>query len=193
MKNYLQELKDDAWRLGPDIVEMSDYVLDSKEFQTWSGSSTASQHHYGKGGLIRHSYEVIHIGYSVIDLLQPTVTKQEMFLAGLYHDVGKVKDYIHTDEEMSDWISTIHKRNIHHISRSAIMWTKAVTELGLFKELEDSILHAILSHHGCREWGSPVAPNSQLAWLLHLSDGLSARMDDCTKCDYLDIVKNKVK
>ena len=37
------------------------------------------------------------------------------------------------------------------------------------------------AHHGIRAWGSPVSPNTQLAWLLHLSDNLSARLNDCDR------------
>ena len=39
--------------------------------------------------------------------------------------------------------------------------------------------------HGQREWGSPVMPKSRVAWLLHLSDGISARMADCETTDHV--------
>jgi 23S rRNA maturation-related 3'-5' exoribonuclease YhaM len=52
----------------------------------------------------------------------------------------------------------------------------------------DSVLHAILAHHGRREAGSPVAPKSRIAWLVHLSDQISARMADA---DTLDIIGHK--
>jgi len=53
-------------------------------------------------------------------------------------------------------------------------------------ELHDKVLHAILAHHGCREAGSPVAPKTREAWLVHFCDGISARMDDA---DTWDIIK----
>jgi 23S rRNA maturation-related 3'-5' exoribonuclease YhaM len=46
-----------------------------------------------------------------------------------------------------------------------------------------NITHNILSHHGMREWGSPVAPATKEAWILHLCDNMSARLDDCNKHD----------
>jgi 23S rRNA maturation-related 3'-5' exoribonuclease YhaM len=58
-----------------------------------------------------------------------------------------------------------------------------VAETGLFKDIEDEVLHAILAHHGFQEFGSPVQPNSKVAWLLHLCDSISARMDDVDKMD----------
>jgi 23S rRNA maturation-related 3'-5' exoribonuclease YhaM len=38
----------------------------------------------------------------------------------------------------------------------------------------DSVSHCILSHHGRKEWGSPVEPKTPEAWILHAADMLSA-------------------
>ena len=87
------------------------------------------------------------------------------------------------------WKETKHKRLIHHISRSAIEWSNSFDvewEWEYKEKYHDEVLHAILAHHGCREWGSPVAPYSKVAWLLHLSDSMSARMNDCDKFDILN-------
>lgn len=86
---------------------------------------------------------------------------------------------------------TYTRESIHHISRSALIWSHAVVEHPEFSDkYHDVVLHNILSHHGSREWGSPVAPKTQAAWLLHLCDGISARMNDC---DRLDLVHGKPK
>jgi 23S rRNA maturation-related 3'-5' exoribonuclease YhaM len=90
------------------------------------------------------------------------------------------------NEEYTKWKGTEHKRTIHHISRSAITWNRACA----FHEFDygkyaDSVTHNILSHHGQREWGSPVMPKTKAAWLLHLCDGISARMNDADKCDFV--------
>ncbi|NJO65739.1 MAG: HD domain-containing protein [Richelia sp. RM2_1_2] len=137
-----------------------------------------------------------------------------MFLAALFHDVGKLWDYTpykkyHNGYEEAFfslqeilncfnrkepnymwelcWKGNPHKRLIHHISRSALCFQEAALKYNLSSEITDNILHAILSHHGLKEWGSPVAPKTRLAWLLHLCDGLSARMNDCNRVDaYLE-------
>ena len=41
----------------------------------------------------------------------------------------------------------------------------------------ERIVHIILSHHGQRDWGSPVVPCSQEAMLVHFLDNLSAKSD----------------
>ena len=174
-----------------DVSTIADVVLDNPKFPVWSGSSVEGAHHYGDGGLIQHTYEVISLGTENLNWLAwriPSVkipTQREMFLAALYHDVGKMWDYVNADGE---WTSADHKRKIHHISRSAIEWCKAVEKTNSCRTIEDSVLHAILAHHGRREYGSPVAPKTRLAWLLCLCDQISARMNDC---DTNDILKSK--
>lgn len=184
--------------------DIASIVLDDPRFPVWSGSSGPHQHHYGDGGLARHTAEVVRLCLANIETLKLSTTApswgvpsgREAFLAALFHDYGKIWDYefwpAHTDttghHHPDEWRSTPHKRLVHHISRSAIEWSRAVDRFPAYRDIEEPVLHAILAHHGLREWGSPVAPKTRLAWLLHLCDGLSARFDDA---DSLDIVAHK--
>jgi 23S rRNA maturation-related 3'-5' exoribonuclease YhaM len=68
------------------------------------------------------------------------------------------------------------------------MWTQASEKYPIiYDKYHERVCHAILAHHGTREWGSPIAPLSRVAWLVHLCDNLSARMYDA---ETLDIVKH---
>ncbi len=163
-------------------------VVENPKFAVWSGSSKPHQHHYGKGGLITHTLEVIELCMSNYELMKNTYgdmhsNPDQYFLAALYHDVGKMWDYSPVDQEMTQWTGNTHKRNIHHISRSCIVWNLIASQNGVHQLYTDEISHAILAHHGLREWGSPVAPNSKVAWMLHLCDGISARINDCNSFD----------
>lgn len=150
-------------------------------FRECSGSAKEEHHHYGNGGLQYHTWEVVSLcldnarRFSALDI-------DTLYLAALYHDIGKTYDYGIKD---GAWIGTVHKRQIHHISRSALIWSDISKECG-YHDKNDAVLHCILSHHGQREWGSPVAPATKEAWMLHLCDAMSARMDDCEKMDILD-------
>lgn len=45
------------------------------------------------------------------------------------------------------------------------------------EELRDHLLHLIASHHGTKEFGSPVAPKTPEAFLLHHIDNIDAKME----------------
>lgn len=170
------------------VSEIAAVVLEDQRFLDCTGSSKVGSHHYGLGRLAEHTLEVVSacfknaVMFNVIGEIDPCV----LFLGALFHDYGKVWDYEYVPEQGTEtvpipehWVKTEHCRRIHHVSRSAVEWSKAVEMFPKFKDLEEPVLHMILSHHGLKEWGSPVGPKSKEAWLLHLCDSLSARMDDC--------------
>lgn len=196
----LRSLKDRAWALGSEVCAVAAVVLDDPKFAACSGcahngkADKPQKHHYDTGGLVRHTWEVVNLCEVNRAFYETRMEKQidekALFLAALFHDVGKTFDYEWDHgPDPSIWKSTPHRRNIHHISRSGLIWHDAVKSTGFFKEVHDEVYHAILSHHGLREWGSPVMPNTPIAWLLHLCDNMSARMDETGKFDALNYVK----
>jgi len=188
-EQVLKELKVMAKAQGQDVLVVANYLLDNSNFEHWSGSSKEYQHHYGQGGLINHTSEVIKLCFSSIKTLDGhdyKIDPKELFLAALFHDCGKLFDYKPTNHfpYYSHWEGTDHKRYIHHISRSGLMWSEAAKRSDVINDkYHDKVLHAILSHHGTREWGSPVAPKSRVAWLVHHCDCISARMYDADTWD----------
>ncbi len=197
--NPVEKLTEIATRLN--VLPVAAKVLGDSRFAHWSASARPTTHHYGNGGLARHTLEVVELcllnnsyyGTGKID-------EESVFLASLFHDIGKTLDYkwvsvkyleLYTaDYKIDDcyrhyaeinggyWCGTEHKYKIHHICRSALIWHDAAKENNVSECRENDVLHAILAHHGRKEWGSPVEPQTKLAWLLHLCDGISARMDD---------------
>lgn len=165
------------------ILFLTNILLEDPRFAIWSGSSKSHQHHYGKGQLAKHTLEVVELCLQTNDYYGNPVAPEHLVLAAMFHDCGKMFDYTPTDNTYVDWTGNTHKRKIHHITRSALLWSGVAQKNGIGKEVEDDILHAIISHHGQREWGSPVGPSTKLAWILHLCDGLSARINDCEKFD----------
>jgi 3'-5' exoribonuclease len=184
-----------------EVESLCEVILNDERFPIWSGSGKPMQHHYGKGGLAIHTAEVVKLCLANNESLGdfPMIDARQMFLAAFFHDVGKMWDYAPDDNpklenpDYQNWVGTSHKRHIHHISRSALVWQESITAYckkylnGKPKWLTDTyideVLHAILAHHGLRQWGSPVMPNTRLAWMLHLCDGISARMNDADKWD----------
>ena len=205
MNEDVFELIAGSQRLGPDVAEVSKVVLENPKFPTWWGG-LRGQHHDFDGGLAKHTREVTELCFNSVKTLGLNkIDKKELFLSALFHDCGKMFDYEKNHntsvqyfdldgnplEPEPDFIAAKHKRIIHHISRSALIWSHAVVQYPEFSDkYHDVVLHNILSHHGQRSFGSPVAPLTQAAWLLHLCDGISARMNDC---DRLDLVHGKPK
>jgi len=170
------------------VCRLTEYVLSHPMFSICTGS-LENKHHYGDGGLQYHTWEVIKLCIDNAEFFEKSghiIDKKTLFLSALFHDFGKIWDY--ASDGKGNWIPTPHKREIHHISRSAIEWSKAAQQFNYFDD--DKVLHCILSHHGQREWGSPVSPKSAEAWILFLCDGLSARVTDCGRIDLLGKVKN---
>lgn len=177
--NYLEEYANSSG-----VRSICAIVLDDPRFKTWSGSSKPHQHHYGDHGLVIHTAEVVKLCLKNNDLYYTTpnkINERKLFLAALFHDAGKMWDY--ELNAFKEWQGTPHKRHIHHISRSNMVWCETAIVHKLDNDLKDEISHAILAHHGLREWGSPVSPNTRLAWMVHLCDGISARMNDADKWD----------
>jgi 3'-5' exoribonuclease len=195
------DLKWYSQKFNKDVESIASVVIDDERFPIWWGGLTG-QHHAFNGGLARHTKEVVELAFASIKTLgiEKQIDKTELFLACLFHDAGKMFDYeknpkygytIYNNDGSKcppepEFIAAPHKRMIHHISRSALIWSHAVAKVPeLNAKYHDNVLHAILAHHGQREWGSPVMPKSRVAWLLHLSDGISARISDCETIDFV--------
>jgi len=193
MNKYLEKLNGQVKTLGDDVYEVCKGILEDERFSIWSGSSQSYQHHYGKGGLVQHTSEVVDLCFKVKSFYDHTyeIDSKELFLSAFFHDVGKMYDYKPIDltgaYPYDRWISKPHKRSIHHISRSGIMWSEnARKDEEIYEKYFEKVLHAILAHHTCREAGSPVAPKSRVAWMVTLCDNLSARVYDADTFDVLD-------
>lgn len=184
----IQSLTWTATKHGSEIFKLARHVLDDPRFAIWSGSSSQYTHHYGPGQLAQHTMEVADLCALNNAYYSRPVRDDLLFLAALFHDAGKMWDYEPLPPEgerkaYQEWQSTDHKSKVYHISRSALIWQAAFTKDGDFLSTADSdeVLHAILAHHGQLIWKSPVTPKTKMAWLLHLSDSISARLDDCIK------------
>ena len=167
MNEYIEKLTKRAKDLGDDVYTVCRDILEDPKFEVWSGSGNDYAHHYGKGGLVQHISEVVEIGFTVREFYKDTydIDSKEFFLSAFFHDVGKMYDYMpiftgsDTKVDYKEWKGVDHKRYIHHISRSGIMWSEnAKKDEDIYEEYFEKVLHAILAHHtfkigraSCRE------------------------------------------
>jgi 3'-5' exoribonuclease len=88
------------------------------------------------------------------------------------HDIGKI-----TELDYARGIKySVDGRMVGHIAVGMIWVSKTCDELGIEDEIARRILHIIASHHGNKEYGSPVVPSTREALLFHQLDMIDSRM-----------------
>ncbi len=140
------------------------------EFAT--APAARGMHHAFIGGLLEHTLSMAVVA-GMLSGHYPQVDRDLLMAGTLLHDAGKVSEYkIGSDFSYSD-----DGRLVGHILRAVIMVEQAAAELGdIDAEQLRELVHLIASHHGKLEWGSPVAPKTLEAVLLHQIDLLDSRM-----------------
>ena len=133
--------------------------------------AATSIHHAFRGGLLNHTYPMLHMLEGIASYMPYPVRVDHCALAILFHDYGKVKTYTYDGESQPE--SSL----LGHIYISAVALQKELERREVPTAEVERIVHIVLSHHGMKEWGSPVLPCSQEAMLVHMLDNLSAKSD----------------
>ncbi|NTW28425.1 MAG: HD domain-containing protein [Coriobacteriia bacterium] len=131
-----------------------------------------SHHHAYLGGLLEHSVAVARLCVSLSEQY-PAVDRDLLVTAALLHDVGKCDELsFETAIEYTD-----EGRLVGHVVLGMRRLHSAVERVGrqLPAERAMQLEHAVLSHHGELEWGSPKKPSTLEALLLHHADNLDAK------------------
>lgn len=127
-------------------------------------------HHPYKNGLLEHTIQVIDISYRLATSLGDGLRiNSDLIIAGsILHDIGKVNCYKFVD----GWIDTcpIMSEQDHIING-----IKIATEHVQCNHLDD-LLHIIASHHKEKDYGSPISPISNEAWIINVADELSSKI-----------------
>ena len=130
-------------------------------------------HQAYRHGLLEHSLTVAQ-AVGAISATFPGIDRDVAVTGALLHDIGKLEAYeLHDDAiSMSD-----PGRLYGEIPLGYYRVRRAIEQLHGFPcELEQALLHIILSHHGSLEHGSPVVPCTREATLVHMIDNLGGRL-----------------
>ncbi|MGI5836667.1 MAG: HD domain-containing protein [Chloroflexota bacterium] len=127
-------------------------------------------HHAYVGGLADHVKEMVSV-WSASRSVYPNVDG-DLTLAGiLLHDVGKLD----TISSSSAPQLALTGRYIDHISTGISRLTSDIDRIPGFPTLlRDQLLHIVASHHGEKEYGSPVVPATREAIIVHHLDRMSS-------------------
>ncbi len=129
-----------------------------------------SYHHAYLGGLIEHTVSVATLCASSAERYAGVDTDL-LITAALLHDIGKI-DELAFDTTIT---YTDEGRLIGHVVLGVQRVARAGERVGMGTALLSRLEHAILSHHGELEWGSPKRPSTIEALLLHHADNLDAK------------------
>lgn len=138
-----------------------------------------ANHHEYFGGLLEHCLSMARLGVRLSQhyaRYYPDAADQDLIVAGcVLHDIGKIEELSY---ERSVDYSTDGKM-IGHITQGVELVTSVVQtmEPPLDDDLIRHLKHLVLSHHGHREYGSPVEPRTPEAMLLHHIDMIDSRMN----------------
>ena len=133
--------------------------------------AATSVHHAYPGGLLNHTYQMLHLLEGLYPCLPYPVKLEHCILAILFHDSAKTKEYNEQGESQPDMYL------LGHIYMGAHWLHNILQQKGIGEEETKRIVHCILAHHGSREFGSPVLPCTQEAIVVSHIDNLSAKTD----------------
>lgn len=139
-------------------------------------------HHAFIGGLLQHTLRVVETALEFAKKSENIHVSIPLVVVGsILHDVGKIEEY----EFSESYIRRTRRGELHgHVILGAML----VDRIGVYlirkengrnywRELLDDVVHIILSHHGRREWGSPIEPALPEAFIVHYADDISAKLD----------------
>lgn len=152
----------------------SEIIADAadKLYQPYSQYPAASSiHHAFRGGLLNHVHQMLHMLEGIAPCMPYPIRVDHCALAILFHDYGKVQTYSREGEAQPEDVL------LGHIYISAVALQRELERRSVPQDEVQRIVHIVLSHHGQKEWGSPVLPCSQEAMLVHFLDNLSAKSD----------------
>jgi 3'-5' exoribonuclease len=139
-------------------------------------------HHPYTSGLLEHVWSMTRIACFLAehytkyyDKLDPPLNRGVVIAATILHDIGKLRELEYHPVEAR---YTKEGYLIGHILMGRDMVRDAARRIEGFPE--DILLrleHAILAHHGKREFGSPVLPQTMEALLVSHIDDLDAKMN----------------
>lgn len=161
----------------PGIKKLLLAFFDDPEFiKDFSRSAAARNvHHAFIGGLLEHTVHVLKISDHAA-LLYPDVNRDLTAAGAILHDVGKTREL----DSVAEVGYTVDGYLMGHISIGLLMLhEKAAAIPELDRRLVLELEHIILSHHGEREFGSPVVPMTAEAMIVNHADNLDAKTEIC--------------
>lgn len=139
-------------------------------------------HHSYNGGLLEHVWSMTRIAGFVADHyakyydgLNPPLNKSIVVAAAILHDIGKLRELEYHPVEAK---YTKEGSLIGHVLMGRDLVREVARKVDGFPDETLLLLeHAILAHHGKREFGAPILPQTIEALIVSFIDDLDAKVN----------------
>lgn len=154
------------------------FVKDEAFMKTFKGHSAAkSVHHSFAGGLLEHTLSIVKMCEYYVNAY-PLLSKDLLFTAAIFHDIGKTKELSGFPE--NDY--TDDGQLLGHIVMGVEMISEGVRHIeGFPPKIASELKHCVVAHHGELEYGSPKKPALAEAVALHYADATDAKLQTLTE------------
>ena len=129
-----------------------------------------SIHNAYVGGCLEHLVDVAVVAQNIA-YCYPSVNMDLVVAGALLHDIGKVFEYGIDGVNIS---TTLDGELLYHIPMGMTILDRYKGQVS--NKILKLIQHIVLSHHGEKEYGSPVVPKFMEAQIVHFADNIDAKM-----------------
>ncbi|MEM9595598.1 MAG: HD domain-containing protein [Acidobacteriota bacterium] len=157
----------------PELQLLAEQILEKHGEGLKEHPAAKSIHHAYRGGLLEHVVSMAELGILVCGRYSE-VDRDLVLLGVLLHDLGKLRELGALPR--NDY--SIEGQLVGHIVIGQNMLRACCADLdgAVPRRLEMHLEHLILSHHGRREYGSPMEPATAEAFVLHAIDNLDSKL-----------------
>ena len=170
-KEFNQKLKSIS---SMHLKKLLSEIFSEEKFELFSTAPAGkSWHHAYIHGLIEHTLEIIKICELMCEF-HPELNRDLLISGAMLHDIGKIEEL--SFESAFEY--TDKGKLIGHIVIAATLVRDEIKKIpGFPVELENNLIHLILSHQGKLEHASPIVPKTAEAIALYQADELSAKVN----------------
>ncbi|MDO5115826.1 MAG: HD domain-containing protein [Synergistaceae bacterium] len=144
-----------------------------QRFRDWPAA--VSHHHAYANGLLEHTLSVAECAKAMAASMTEAGYEIDMdiVVAGaLLHDLGKLEAYRMTPVPEI----TVEGALLDHVAQGYLRFNELAAQFGLSEKPRTHLAHILLSHHGQREFGSPVIPATPEALIVSAADELDFKI-----------------
>jgi 3'-5' exoribonuclease len=171
----LEQISEEEFK-SEEARALNDYFFKDEAFlnKFKRGIGGLSQHHNYIGGLAEHTLNVTYMA-KVMAYRYDCRFKELAVLAAKLHDIGKIEEY----DVNGPFSVAIRGEMEGHIVIGITMLEEAFRAGGdiYSEDFKHRLRGCVVQHHGKVEYGSPKAPNTEEAYIVHYADYIDATMN----------------